>query len=744
MNNRIRKEGVMNARFHILVCLTIVGLLVPKGAFGQTEGEFVREFFKHDGKEREYRIYVPAAYDPIGLDEWPLVISFHGQNKTIEDDSHPWLDGMSLVADTAHFLVAYPQGLDTPQPMFPGTPGWNVHGDFGDWDDIEFSSRLIDHISADYRVDPRKVHATGFSHGGTMSFVLACRLADRIASVAAVSGVLPDRYFSGCPVDRTVSTLLFHGTADRIHPITGYLAGDYTTTPVPETPTFWAEHNNCSLDPTTTDAPDVDTTDQTTVTLIEYPECDEGAEVQFYRIEGGGHTWPGRVDQSPNWGMVNMDIDASTLIWEFFVRHPHPGPENSSLYFSTQAQIDAFPADQNEVEGYLWIDRSEDITDLSPLSAITLISSDLDISSNVALTSLEGLSSLTTVGGDLVVVDNDGLTSLSGLSTLSSVAGLRVEGNAAMESLQGLTPPETLSVLAIRNNDVLEDLDALSGISLLEGDLLIENNDVLASLEALTALGSVSRHLSIQGNAALTGIDDLALLTTVGGHLGVNENPALADLDGLSSLVSVGGKLEIGENGALANVDGLSSLTSVGRRMIVKSNSSLTNLDGLSSLSSVGGPLAVYGNGALASCSCGLFECVDGGGVVGRVMMYSNARDGDCNNNGADLVAGACGAVGTEIEDALTEVPTAYALHASYPNPFNPSTTITYDLPHPSEVVLSVFDARGRQIESLVTSHQSSGRHSSMWSPSGVPSGVYFVRLEAGGYVATKALILAK
>jgi polyhydroxybutyrate depolymerase len=65
-------------------------------------GEFASKTLEHGGTVRKYKLYVPPAYD--GSDKWPLVISFHGYSWDPMDQAE--LDGLSLVADTAHFLIA--------------------------------------------------------------------------------------------------------------------------------------------------------------------------------------------------------------------------------------------------------------------------------------------------------------------------------------------------------------------------------------------------------------------------------------------------------------------------------------------------------------------------------------------------------------------------------------------------------------------------------------------------------------
>jgi hypothetical protein len=87
---------------------------------------------------------------------------------------------------------------------------------------------------------------------------------------------------------------------------------------------------------------------------------------------------------------------------------------------------------------------------------------------------------------------------------------------------------------------------------------------------------------------------------------------------------------------------------------------------------------------------------------------------------------------------------TSYALNECYPNPFNPATTISYELPAKNRVTLKVYDVRGREVAKLVEAEQSAGYHSLTWNASHLSSGVYFARLTAGGYVETRRVLLIK
>ncbi len=94
--------------------------------------------------------------------------------------------------------------------------------------------------------------------------------------------------------------------------------------------------------------------------------------------------------------------------------------------------------------------------------------------------------------------------------------------------------------------------------------------------------------------------------------------------------------------------------------------------------------------------------------------------------------------------DSPADVPDTYALAPAYPNPFNPTTTITYSLPSAGYVYLSVHNALGEEVATLVNARRTPGRHSIQWQAAGHPSGTYFYRLQAGDYVETRMVLFLK
>ena len=89
-------------------------------------------------------------------------------------------------------------------------------------------------------------------------------------------------------------------------------------------------------------------------------------------------------------------------------------------------------------------------------------------------------------------------------------------------------------------------------------------------------------------------------------------------------------------------------------------------------------------------------------------------------------------------------VPARFALEQNYPNPINPSTTITYSLPIGGRVSLKIFNLIGQEVVALVSGEQGSGVHHVVWNASQLPSGIYLVRLEAASNVAVRKLQLVK
>jgi polyhydroxybutyrate depolymerase len=272
-----------------ILTLSIVLFLACITAHGQVFS------FEFEGIDRVYKVHLPPDYSPDSL--YPMVFNLHGLGSNgIEQQLY---SGFDFVADTAGIIVVYPDGVDNQ---------WTVYGSAGP-NDVGFISALIDTMAAHYSIDLDRVYSTGMSMGGFMSYRLACELDLRIAAIASVTGLLVT---SPCEPSRPFPILQMHGTADPVVPYSG----------VPITISYWTLYNNCPPDPVVTDLPDIDTNDNSTVTLSYYGPCDDLTEVILYTINGGEHTWPGSVILI---GITNQDINGSVEIWNFFKNYTLDG-----------------------------------------------------------------------------------------------------------------------------------------------------------------------------------------------------------------------------------------------------------------------------------------------------------------------------------------------------------------------------------------------------------------------------------
>jgi len=88
--------------------------------------------------------------------------------------------------------------------------------------------------------------------------------------------------------------------------------------------------------------------------------------------------------------------------------------------------------------------------------------------------------------------------------------------------------------------------------------------------------------------------------------------------------------------------------------------------------------------------------------------------------------------------------PDVYTLFNNYPNPFNPTTTISYSIPKGSFVTLKIYDVLGREVKTLVNKFQTKGKYNVTFNASSLASGVYIYRMKAGNFAASKKLILMR
>lgn len=257
-----------------------------------------------EGTERRYLLHLPTRYD--GTERLPVVFDFHGYGSAAA--LQVAYSDIVPVADREGFVVVAPEGQGRP-PRFTLLGATATEAD-----DVAFTVALLDELSTRLCLDPSRVYATGMSNGGALSSVLACRAADRFAATAAVAALV---HLPACAdADRPVPFLAMMGTDDPVVPFAGgtvNCCGNPNIPAAPDTVAAFARRYGCDREPAVERLGD-DVEHRT------YGDCT--ADVEFYVIEGGGHTWPGAVDLAARGlGRTTQTIDATETIWTFFERH---------------------------------------------------------------------------------------------------------------------------------------------------------------------------------------------------------------------------------------------------------------------------------------------------------------------------------------------------------------------------------------------------------------------------------------
>lgn len=272
-----------------------------------------------DGIERSYILYVPDSYD--STQECALIINMHGRSRTASNQMS--YGDFRPIADTAGFIIVHPQGTKDAQ----NRDHWNFNRSTNTVDDVHFISDLITKLSSSYSIDSSRLFATGFSQGGFMSYYLACNLPDKLAGIGIVGGGMVDSV--NCYQAFPIPIVHIHGTSDGQVP--------YDTYNISFLMSYCASNNGCKLVPNSRSLQNKSVADGSTVTLYEYIDGIEGTMVTHYKVNNGGHTWPGTAGDLPG---TNYDIDASLEIWNFFNQ------------FTTEGKIGYTSVDEIELGSY--------------------------------------------------------------------------------------------------------------------------------------------------------------------------------------------------------------------------------------------------------------------------------------------------------------------------------------------------------------------------------------------------------
>lgn len=328
---------------HLLSILFISTLFIS-----QAQTTIIDSIFS-GGIYRTYRLYKPAIY--TGTTARPLILNLHGYTSTA--NSQQLYSNFMPVADTANFLMVFPQGTKDGSNQ----PYWNAGLSPTLVNDIAFLNALIDSLDLTYNINLNRVYSTGMSNGGFMSHTLACELSNRITAIASVTGsIFTTQYGTNCHPTRPVPVMQISGTSDGTVPYAGNMSQGMM--PIDSVVKYWVIKNNCNQTAIFSNVLNTSTSDGCTAEHYVYNNGNSGSTVELYKIISGGHTWPG----FPFGGVgTNLDINASKEIWRFFNKYTlstltgvnenaavtkslsvYPNPANSVLNFSLDKTFNSF------------------------------------------------------------------------------------------------------------------------------------------------------------------------------------------------------------------------------------------------------------------------------------------------------------------------------------------------------------------------------------------------------------------
>jgi polyhydroxybutyrate depolymerase len=228
------------------------------------------------------------------------------------------------LADRDGFIVVYPQGIGR---------NWNdgrkvlLNKSLSlETDDVGFLVEIVERLKKKYSIDSSRVFTSGMSNGGFMSTRLLCERADVFRGGAILTASISVDYVEECQPSRPVGVLVMNGTDDPIVPYRGgeikLFKNGKSRGEILSTDAYlelWQDKNSCPTQDAPIKLPDLKA-DGTSIIKINFSDCDPGGALVLYKIEGGGHTWPGGKQYLGEKiiGKTSRDINACDVIWAFF------------------------------------------------------------------------------------------------------------------------------------------------------------------------------------------------------------------------------------------------------------------------------------------------------------------------------------------------------------------------------------------------------------------------------------------
>lgn len=276
---------------------------------------------------REDRTYLISR--PPGITApAPTVIALHAAGQS----SQSFRDylGLDASATPQGVVTVYPQGIG--RVWNDGRPAaMRLKALLTPGDDVPFLILLVQRLVQEGIADPRRIYLLGISNGGFMVERMACESANLFAAFAVTMATAPANYREECAPARPVPIMFVHGTADSVIGWFGFWTPLGATLSAPDSALLYAALDRCAqtkTEPLT----DRDPLDGTSISLQTWTNCEGGAEVRLYKVDGGGHQSPARVRTKPDLassvlGLRSRDMDMGEASLAFFSRFALPGQD---------------------------------------------------------------------------------------------------------------------------------------------------------------------------------------------------------------------------------------------------------------------------------------------------------------------------------------------------------------------------------------------------------------------------------
>lgn len=255
----------------------------------------------------------------------PILVELHGTGTDVRENlKNRFFPNFTTVSDIDPVIIVRPQGANRLWDALPGK--------FEDWrrlagtdgvqvDDVAFLRAVLAEVISKDGGDPRRIFLYGISVGGQMAYRAACEMADELRAVAAMLATALVSQLEECVSAKPIPILLMASKTDPSIPYGGFkIDARYSRAAAEDTVASFVRRNGCQK-AEEHEAARSDPSDGITAAVVRYSECNGGAEVLFYRLDGSAHALPSRVRYESDRDIkINRDLETAQELWSFFKR----------------------------------------------------------------------------------------------------------------------------------------------------------------------------------------------------------------------------------------------------------------------------------------------------------------------------------------------------------------------------------------------------------------------------------------